>query len=49
MTEPILAPEEIEALMAEIQPFEQTDAMFASFPPIQQPEQVEAFQFDYFY
>ncbi|MDQ6970727.1 MAG: FliM/FliN family flagellar motor switch protein [Mariprofundus sp.] len=47
MSEPILAPEEIEALMAEIKPSEQTDAMFASLPPMQQPEQVNSFHFDH--
>ncbi|MBN4077211.1 FliM/FliN family flagellar motor switch protein [Mariprofundus ferrooxydans] len=47
MSEPILAPEEIEALMAEIEPREQTDAMFASLPPMPQPEQVDSFHFDH--
>jgi len=46
MSEPVLAPEEIEALMAEVDSTEQTDAMFASLPPVPQPEQVETFQFD---
>ena len=45
MTEPILAPEEIEALMAEVAPSEQTEALFASLPPITQPEHVEPFHF----
>jgi len=47
MSEPILAPEEIEALIAEIKPSEQTDAMFASLPPMAQPTQVESFSFDH--
>jgi len=48
MSEPILAPEEIEALMAEVAPSEKTDAMFASLAPMQQPEQVDLFNFDTF-
>jgi len=47
MSEPILAPEEIEALMAKIAPSEQADAMFASLPPIQQPEHVDSYRFDH--
>jgi len=46
MTEPILAPDEIEALMAEVAPSEHVDAMFASLPPVRQPEKVESFHFD---
>jgi len=46
MSEPILAPEEIEALIAEINPDEQTEAMFASLPPMPQPEQVDVYQFE---
>lgn len=46
MSEPILAPEEIEALMAEVAPAEQTDAMFASLPPVAQPEHVEVYRFN---
>jgi len=45
MSEPVLAPEEIEALMAEVDSSEHTEAMFASLPPVQQPEQVDAFHF----
>jgi len=45
MSEPILAPEEIEALMAEIGPSEQTDAMFATLPPMPQPEHVDTYCF----
>ncbi|RLL51086.1 flagellar motor switch protein FliM [Mariprofundus sp. EBB-1] len=45
MSEPILAPEEIEALMAKIDPSEQTEAMFASLPPMPQPEQVDLYSF----
>jgi len=46
MSEPILAPEEIEALMAEVAPSEHVDAMFASLPPLKQPEHVDTFHFD---
>jgi len=46
MSEPILAPEEIEALMAQVDPSEHTQAMFASLPPVNQPDQVDAFHFD---
>ncbi len=44
--EPILAPEEIDALMKAVVPSEQTDAMFATLPPVAQPEHVEAFSFE---
>jgi len=46
MSEPILAPEEIEALMAEVAPSEHAEAMFAALPPVKQPEQVDVFHFD---
>jgi len=46
MSEPILAPEEIQALMAEVAPSEHAEALFASLPPIKQPEHVDAFHFD---
>ena len=46
MSEPILAPEEIEALMAEVAPAEQTEAIFASLPPVKQPEHVKPYRFD---
>jgi len=45
MSEPILAPEEIEALMAEVGPGEHAEAMFSSLPPIKQPEGVEPYAF----
>ncbi len=45
MSEPILAPEEIEALMAVVGPSEETEAMFAALPPVKQPEHVDAYQF----
>lgn len=45
MSEPVLAPEEIEALMAEVAPSEHAEAVFASLPPIKQPEQVDPFHF----
>ncbi|TLS66709.1 flagellar motor switch protein FliM [Mariprofundus erugo] len=46
MSEPILAPEEIAALMAEVDSGEQTEAIFATLPPIIQPADVKSFQFD---
>ncbi|MDQ6996884.1 MAG: flagellar motor switch protein FliM, partial [Mariprofundus sp.] len=46
MNDPILAPEEIQALMAEMAPSEHAEAMFAALPPLKQPEQVDAFHFD---
>ncbi|MDX8408109.1 MAG: FliM/FliN family flagellar motor switch protein [Mariprofundaceae bacterium] len=45
MSEPVLAPEEIEALMAEVGPAEHSEALFATLPPVAQPEQVEDFKF----
>lgn len=45
MSEPILAPEEIEALMAEVAPSEHAEAIFATLPEIQQPEEVDKFLF----
>lgn len=44
--EPILAPEEIDALMQAVVPKEQADAMFATLPPVAQPAHVEAFNFE---
>jgi len=41
MSEPVLAPEEIEALMAEVGPAENAAALFAALPPLPQPEHVE--------
>ncbi|MDX8384831.1 MAG: FliM/FliN family flagellar motor switch protein [Ghiorsea sp.] len=43
--EPILAPEEIDALMEAVAPSEQASAMLATLPPIEQPEHVEAFDY----
>jgi flagellar motor switch protein FliM len=43
--EPILAPEEIDALMQAVAPSEEADALFATLPPIPQPKHVEAFDF----
>lgn len=45
MSEPILAPEEIEALMAEVAPSEHADALFAALPPLKQPENVDTYNF----
>ncbi len=43
--EPILAPEEIDALMQAVVPSEEADALFATLPILPQPEHVEAFDF----
>lgn len=43
--EPILAPEEIDALMQAVAPSEQAQALLATLPPIHQPESVESFDF----
>jgi len=45
MSEPILAPEEIEALMANVDPSEETEAVFATLPPVKQPEHVGEFHY----
>ena len=42
---PVLEPEEIDALMASMAPDEQAEAMFASLPPLIQPQSVEAYDF----
>lgn len=44
-SKPVLEPEEIDALMASMAPDEQAEAMFASLPPLTQPESVEAYDF----
>lgn len=43
--EPILAPEEIEALMEAVAPSEQAHALLATLPPIEQPSKVEDFDY----
>jgi len=43
--EPILAPEEIDALMQAVAPHEHAQALLATLPPIAQPEHVEDFDF----
>lgn len=43
--EPILAPEEIDALMQAVVPSEEADALFATLPDVPQPKHVEAFDF----
>jgi flagellar motor switch protein FliM len=43
---PVLEPEEVAALMENIAPDEETQAIFATLPPIPQPEHVEAFNFE---
>ncbi len=43
--EPILAPEEIDALMQAVMPSEEANAIFATLPPVPQPEHIEAFDF----
>jgi flagellar motor switch protein FliM len=45
-TEPILAPEEIDALMKAVVPSEEADALFATLPPVPQPEHVASFDFE---
>ncbi len=42
---PVLDPEEIDALMASMAPDEQAEAMFATLPPLPQPESVEVYDF----
>jgi len=44
--EPILAPEEIEALMEAVVPSEEADALFATLPDIPQPKHVEPYSFE---
>jgi len=44
--EPILAPEEIEALMQAVVPSEEADALFATLPDVPQPKHVEPFNFE---
>jgi len=43
---PVLDPEEIDALMATMAPDEAAEAMFATLPPLTQPESVEPYGFD---
>ncbi len=43
--EPILAPEEIDALMQAVAPSEQAHALLATLPPVAQPESIEDFDF----
>lgn len=43
---PVLEPEEVAALMENIAPDEEAQAIFATLPPIPQPEHVEAFNFE---
>lgn len=45
MSEPVLEAEEIAALMQAVVPEEKAVALFASLPPIEQPEKVDAFEF----
>ena len=42
---PVLEPEEIDALMATMAPDEAAEAMFATLPPLAQPESVESYDF----
>ncbi|MDQ7002523.1 MAG: FliM/FliN family flagellar motor switch protein [Ghiorsea sp.] len=44
--EPILAPEEIDALMKAVAPSEQAHALLATLPPVPQPDIVEDFDFE---
>jgi len=43
---PILEPEEIEALVASVAPGETVEALFATLPPLKQPETIEEFSFE---
>jgi len=43
---PVLEPEEVAALMENVAPNEEAQAIFATLPPIPQPEHVEAFSFE---
>lgn len=43
---PILDPEEIEALMASMEPMEQAEALFASLPPLKQPKNIQPYAFE---
>lgn len=43
---PILAPEEISALLAEMAPEEEAQALFATLPPMLQPAQIEDISFE---
>ncbi|MDX8398011.1 MAG: FliM/FliN family flagellar motor switch protein [Mariprofundaceae bacterium] len=45
-SEPVLEAAEIEALMATMAPDETVEAMFATLPPLKQPENVEPFSFE---
>ena len=44
--QPVLEPEEIAALMEKIAPNEQAQAIFATLPPIPQPDSVETFSYE---
>jgi len=44
--QPVLEPEEIAALMEKIAPNEQAQAIFATLPPLPQPEHVEDFSYE---
>lgn len=43
---PVLDPEEVAALMEHVAPNEEAQAIFATLPPLPQPEHVEAFSFE---
>jgi len=43
---PVLEPEEVAALMENVAPNEETQAILASLPPIPQPEHVEVFSYE---
>jgi len=45
MGEPVLAPEEIEALMAAVGDDEHNEALFATLPPVPQPKKVKPYDF----
>ena len=45
MSKPVLDAEEVQALLSAVAPEEETTALLATLPPLQQPESVDAFKF----
>jgi len=45
MKKPLLDAEEVQALLNTVAPEEETNALLATFPPLQQPENVDTFEF----
>ena len=46
MSEPVLSPEEVSALLHTVAPQEKANALLRTFPPVPQPRQVKSFGFD---